>query len=223
MIPQGKQPHLSDCTKIELLPFNHSCTTFDPRAALEQNNVFRLMFFPRQAKGSVTCRHLLVALGKLHPKVSVGRTNQLQQLGSIRIQLQQASDWSNVAGGVRRVNGHERRLRRRRGLVGLLSFLLFRQRVLACRRGVFSEQRASKPTETSVNESAGQLTLPPPRALLLTVCKLYPAQRGRGGDPGIPRVSLLVSWCFEPSQPQRITSGLKTNFSSSPSYSLNKS
>ena len=31
-----------------------------------------------------------------------------------------------------------------------------------------------------------------------------------------------VSWCFEPSQPQRITSGLKTNFSLSPSYSLNK-
>ena len=25
-------------------------------------------------------------------------------------------------------------------------------------------------------------------------------------------VNLLVSWCFEPSQPQRITSGLKTNF-----------
>ena len=32
----------------------------------------------------------------------------------------------------------------------------------------------------------------------------------------------LVSWCFEPSQPQRITSGLKTNFSLSPSYSLNR-
>ena len=35
-------------------------------------------------------------------------------------------------------------------------------------------------------------------------------------------VSQLVCWCFEPSQPQRITSGLKTNFSLSPSYSLNK-
>ena len=32
----------------------------------------------------------------------------------------------------------------------------------------------------------------------------------------------LVTWCFEPSQPQRITSGLKTTFSLSPSYSLNK-
>ena len=32
----------------------------------------------------------------------------------------------------------------------------------------------------------------------------------------------LVSWCFEPSQPQRITSGPKTNFSLSPSYFLNK-
>ena len=28
----------------------------------------------------------------------------------------------------------------------------------------------------------------------------------------------LVSWCFEPSQPQRITSRMKTNFSLSPSY-----
>ena len=27
----------------------------------------------------------------------------------------------------------------------------------------------------------------------------------------------LVSWCFKPSQPQRITSGLKTNFSITPS------
>ena len=32
----------------------------------------------------------------------------------------------------------------------------------------------------------------------------------------------LVTWCFEPSHPQRITSGLKTNFSLSPRYSLNK-
>ena len=34
---------------------------------------------------------------------------------------------------------------------------------------------------------------------------------------------LLVSWCFEPSQPQRITSGLNTNFTLSLSYSLHKS
>ena len=34
----------------------------------------------------------------------------------------------------------------------------------------------------------------------------------------------LVGWCFEPSQPQRIiTSGLKTNFNLSPSYSFHKS
>ena len=33
---------------------------------------------------------------------------------------------------------------------------------------------------------------------------------------------LLVSWCFQPSQPQRITSGLKTNFTLSPCYLLNK-
>ena len=36
-------------------------------------------------------------------------------------------------------------------------------------------------------------------------------------------VSLLVSWCFEPSQPHRITSGLNTNFTLSPSYSIYKS
>ena len=34
--------------------------------------------------------------------------------------------------------------------------------------------------------------------------------------------SELVSWFFEPSQPQMITSGLRTKFSLSPSYSLNK-
>ena len=34
---------------------------------------------------------------------------------------------------------------------------------------------------------------------------------------------LLVSWCFEPSQLQNITSGLNTNFTPSPSYSFHKS
>ena len=33
----------------------------------------------------------------------------------------------------------------------------------------------------------------------------------------------LVSWCLEPSQPLRITSGLKTNFTLSPSHSFHKS
>ena len=33
----------------------------------------------------------------------------------------------------------------------------------------------------------------------------------------------LVSWCFEPSQPPRIISGLKTNFNLSPIYSAQKS
>ena len=33
----------------------------------------------------------------------------------------------------------------------------------------------------------------------------------------------MVSWCFEPSQPQRITSGLNTSFTLSPSYSFHKS
>ena len=35
--------------------------------------------------------------------------------------------------------------------------------------------------------------------------------------------SELVSWCFEPSQQPRITSGLNTNFNLSPSYSFHKS
>ena len=40
----------------------------------------------------------------------------------------------------------------------------------------------------------------------------------------VPRqYSQLVSWCFEPSQPQRITSGLNTNFTLSPSYPFHKS
>ena len=33
----------------------------------------------------------------------------------------------------------------------------------------------------------------------------------------------LVSWCFEPSKPQRITSGLRTNFTLPPSHSFHKS
>ena len=37
------------------------------------------------------------------------------------------------------------------------------------------------------------------------------------------RLKDLVSWCFEPSQTQRITPGLNTNFSLSPSYSFHKS
>ena len=36
-------------------------------------------------------------------------------------------------------------------------------------------------------------------------------------------VRYLVSWCFEPSQPQRITLGLNTNLILSPSYSFHKS
>ena len=37
------------------------------------------------------------------------------------------------------------------------------------------------------------------------------------------KFSQLVSWCFEPSQPRRITSALNTNFTLSPSYSFHKS
>ena len=36
-------------------------------------------------------------------------------------------------------------------------------------------------------------------------------------------IGAIVSWCFESSQPQRITSGLNTNLTLSPSYSFRKS
>ena len=39
----------------------------------------------------------------------------------------------------------------------------------------------------------------------------------------LERFSYLVSWCFEPSQPQRITSGQNTNFTLSPSHSFHES
>ena len=39
----------------------------------------------------------------------------------------------------------------------------------------------------------------------------------------IPVFNRLVSWCFEPSQPERAISWLKTNFNFSPSYSAHKS
>ena len=38
-----------------------------------------------------------------------------------------------------------------------------------------------------------------------------------------PEKHKLVCWCFEPCQPQRIISGLNTNFTLSPSYSFHKS
>ena len=41
--------------------------------------------------------------------------------------------------------------------------------------------------------------------------------------PLFGRFRELVSWCFEPSQPQRMTSGLKINISLSPDYSFHKS
>ena len=42
-------------------------------------------------------------------------------------------------------------------------------------------------------------------------------------DPIVKIVCLLVCWYFEPSQPLRITSGLKTNFDLSPTFSVHKS
>ena len=40
---------------------------------------------------------------------------------------------------------------------------------------------------------------------------------------GVSVAEERISWCFEPNQPQRITSGLKTNFGVSQSYSFHKS
>ena len=52
--------------------------------------------------------------------------------------------------------------------------------------------------------------------MIWTSC--YTVLAGRMHD-----VSLFVRWCLDPSQPQRITSGLKTNFTLSPSYLFHKS
>ena len=46
--------------------------------------------------------------------------------------------------------------------------------------------------------------------------KIQQKKRDRTGQKN-KRVSQLVSWCSEPSQPQRITSGLNKNFTLSPS------
>ena len=46
---------------------------------------------------------------------------------------------------------------------------------------------------------------------------------GEKGKKEMKKNNLLVSWCFVPSQPQRITSGLNTNFTLSPIYSFHKS
>ena len=54
------------------------------------------------------------------------------------------------------------------------------------------------------------------------LCKLLQISPGSTSLRRSPGILLVITWCFEPSQPQRITSGLKTNFSLSPSYSLNK-
>ena len=45
----------------------------------------------------------------------------------------------------------------------------------------------------------------------------------RNCETGNPTSLVEVTWCFEPSQPRRITSGLKTNVTLSPSYSFHKS
>ena len=44
-----------------------------------------------------------------------------------------------------------------------------------------------------------------------------------GQQRGWESVCKLIRWCFEPSRPQKITSGLKTNFGLSPSYWFHKS
>ena len=63
-------------------------------------------------------------------------------------------------------------------------------------------------------------------------CKTFPTaltlvwkRMWRGVERHVERISKskLVSWCFEPSQQHRITSGLNTNFSLSPSYSFHRS
>ena len=51
---------------------------------------------------------------------------------------------------------------------------------------------------------------------------LFIISRYSTGEPASTAcyIIYLVSWCFKPSQPQRITSGLNTNFTVTPSYTL---
>ena len=61
----------------------------------------------------------------------------------------------------------------------------------------------------------------------LYVCLLWskPTKKRKGGTKKAKRERELelLSWCFEPSQPQRITLGLNTNFTLSPRNSFHKS
>ena len=67
-------------------------------------------------------------------------------------------------------------------------------------------------------KSNGQVTKVVPRFFVVKH-----AQRRVVSEAAVLVENLLVSWCFESSQPQRITSGLNTNFILSPSHSFHKS
>ena len=72
---------------------------------------------------------------------------------------------------------------------------------------------------------SGPLLLPPKAVVFLSWSDIsVPDSLWEGGmfecHVSYPQ---LVSRCFEPGQPQKITSGLNTNFSLSPSYSFHKS
>ena len=67
------------------------------------------------------------------------------------------------------------------------------------------ERAATSPSTDNSSQWKGQHPAPPP----MTV---QPLERTA---PGHSTNSQLVTWCFEPSQPQKITSGLKMNFNPS--------
>ena len=75
-------------------------------------------------------------------------------------------------------------------------------------------------------EFLAKMSISVQRAHKVTQGYLYVASKTDQSDPWVAshtEAKELVSWCFEPSQPQRITSGLNTNFTLSPSYSFPES
>ena len=85
----------------------------------------------------------------------------------------------------------------------------------------YKEHVANEGVRAKIQQEIGRTRRPPDhcketQSAVVWSCLPF-IRSGQGTVKGGRRC--YVSWCFEPSQPQRITSGLKTNFNLSPSYS----
>ena len=75
----------------------------------------------------------------------------------------------------------------------------------------------------TITEVAAAATAAAEEELLVVVAAAAAAAaRGEGEGEQQKKKKNFVSWCFEPSQPQRIIAGLKTSFGLSPSYSFHR-